>query len=65
VLVKAASLAVLAVHDPICPDADLLHPLPQRIQHGLRMADGSGPESRLEAHKRWSAGSDSGGARGL
>jgi hypothetical protein len=35
VLVKAASLAVLAVHDPVCPDADLLHPLLQRIQHGL------------------------------
>jgi hypothetical protein len=34
VLVKAASLAVLALHDPVCPDADLLHPLPQRIQHG-------------------------------
>jgi hypothetical protein len=30
VLVKAASLAVLPVHDPICPDVDLLHPLPQR-----------------------------------
>jgi hypothetical protein len=42
VLVKAASLAVLAVHDPVCPDADLLHPLPQRIQHGLGHGVGVG-----------------------
>jgi len=29
------------------------------------MADGGGPESRLEARTRWSARGDSGGASGL
>ena len=32
--------------------------------HG-RIADGGSPERSLEARMRWSAGGDSGGARGL
>src|ERR1019366_283898 len=37
---------------------------PQSGAHG-RIADGGGPDSRLEARTRWSAGGDSGRAYGL
>jgi hypothetical protein len=37
---------------------------PKSGAHG-RIADGGGPESRLEWRPRWSAGGDSGGASGL
>src|ERR1700683_3223840 len=70
VLVKAASLA-LAVHDPVFPgmqpDADLLHPLLQRIQHGLgpglgrqctrRQAACEAVGGRLSAARSWRSSS--------